>query len=77
VKLVIYNVLGQKVKTLFDGIAQTGPHSVIWNGTDENGVLVAAGMYFYKLEAWNTIERGGGTFIENYYTDVKRMLYLK
>jgi hypothetical protein len=51
VSLVIYNVLGQKVRTLFEGNANAGTHYHVWNGRDNFGSKVATGVYFYKLEA--------------------------
>ncbi len=51
VKLVIYNVTGQRVKTLLDRFETTGPKTVQWDGTDEIGQKVSSGIYFYKLEA--------------------------
>lgn len=49
VKLVIYNVLGQNVKTLVDGEQEADEYEVIWNGDDQEGRAVASGIYFYKL----------------------------
>ncbi len=49
INLDIYNLKGQKVKTLQSGKQSIGKHSVIWKGTDDNGRPVASGMYFYKL----------------------------
>ena len=51
VKLVIYNVLGQRVKTLADGHETAGYNTVWWDGKDENGDQVASGIYFYRLQA--------------------------
>lgn len=48
--LGIYNILGQKVKTLFEGFRQAGSYSVQWNGTDDRGEKVASGMYVYLLQ---------------------------
>ncbi|MCK4339049.1 MAG: T9SS type A sorting domain-containing protein [Candidatus Cloacimonetes bacterium] len=48
-ELVIYNVKGQKVKTLISYQLSAGNHSVVWNGTDDNGNPVSSGIYFYKL----------------------------
>jgi hypothetical protein len=45
----IYNIKGQKVKTLFDEEMETGQHSIIWNGKDSNNKNVSSGMYFYKI----------------------------
>ena len=49
-KLVIYNVLGQKVKELVDEYRQAGYHQVIWNGKNDFGAQVASGVYIYRLE---------------------------
>lgn len=51
VKLAVYNVMGQLVKVLVDGeVAEEMLQVVEWDGTDRNGVEVASGMYFYRLE---------------------------
>ncbi|OQX95379.1 hypothetical protein B6I21_05730 [candidate division KSB1 bacterium 4572_119] len=55
VKLTIYNCLGQKVRTLIRGFREAGSHHVNWNGFDESGNLVSAGLYFYRLETPNRI----------------------
>nr|MBN2277210.1 tandem-95 repeat protein [candidate division Zixibacteria bacterium] len=47
----IYNILGEKVRTVFDGIAQPGRNDVIWDGVNENGEAVASGIYFYRMKA--------------------------
>lgn len=49
VKLEVYNVRGQLVKTLVDGYQQAGERQAVWNGTDESGREVGSGVYFYKL----------------------------
>ena len=48
-KLNIYNIKGQLVKTLYDGALQKGQHSFVWNGTDETNCQVSSGVYFYRL----------------------------
>ena len=47
--LVIYNQLGQVVKTLVSGSVDQGSHSAQWDGKDESGTEVAAGTYICKL----------------------------
>lgn len=47
----VYNLKGQKVKTLVNDVLPVGKHSVIWHGTDENGKSVSSGVYFYKLNS--------------------------
>lgn len=49
VKLEIYNIKGQKVKTLCNDNLQAGNHKYIWNGTDQNNRKVASGVYFAKM----------------------------
>ncbi len=51
VNLTIYNLTGQKVKTLVSRELNGGYHEVRWNGTNEHGAAVATGVYFYRLEA--------------------------
>jgi hypothetical protein len=53
VRLDIYNILGQKVRTLLDEDQPAGEHSVLWNGTDESGNVVASGIYFTKIISGN------------------------
>lgn len=53
VTLTIYNVRGQKVKTLVDEFQNAGAKRVIWEGTNKNNDKVASGVYFYRLEAGN------------------------
>jgi len=49
--LSIYNIRGQRVKTLLNGDLEKGQHRVVWNGRDENNRSVASGIYFIRLEA--------------------------
>lgn len=49
VELTIYNIKGQKIKTLAQNEFTKGLHSIIWNGDDELNNPVSSGTYFYKL----------------------------
>jgi hypothetical protein len=51
VTLKIYNILGQKVRTLVDEPKGRGSYEVIWDGKDDLGRDVASGIYFYQLTA--------------------------
>ncbi|MCX6827678.1 MAG: T9SS type A sorting domain-containing protein [candidate division Zixibacteria bacterium] len=51
VKLQIFNMMGQKVKTLADEWWQAGLHAVMWNGTNDAGDPVATGIYLYRITA--------------------------
>ncbi|MEA2096056.1 MAG: FlgD immunoglobulin-like domain containing protein [Candidatus Cloacimonadota bacterium] len=53
VNLEVYNIKGQKVKTLLNEELQKGMHSIIWSGIDENNKLVSSGVYLYKIKAGN------------------------
>jgi aminopeptidase N len=50
VLLRIYNVLGQKVRTLANEYQTSGNKSVVWDGTDNSAKPVSSGLYFYMLE---------------------------
>ncbi|HPR17638.1 MAG TPA: S8 family serine peptidase [Candidatus Cloacimonadota bacterium] len=65
VKLNIYNVKGQKVRTLVSDKQNAGTHIVTWNGKDDNGSNVGSGIYFYKLQAGAR------------YTSSRKMILLK
>jgi hypothetical protein len=47
--LKLYNVLGQEVKTLVDGIRDAGHESVEWDGRDMRGLSVPTGIYFVRM----------------------------
>lgn len=64
VKLDVYNILGQKVKTLVDEKLAAGVKEVEWDGKDSKGLEVASGIYFYRIKADN-------------FSDVKKMVMLK
>ncbi len=53
VRLEIFDTAGRKVATLVDGTLVEGLHSVAWNGRSSAGRRVAAGTYFYRLQADN------------------------
>ena len=55
VKLQIYDLLGNVVRTLVNDHRSAGLHEVIWNGRNGAGEAVAGGVYLYRL----TIERNG------------------
>jgi len=50
VKLEVFNILGQKVKTIFNGVLGAGSYTFRWNATNDFGQTVSSGMYFYKLD---------------------------
>jgi len=51
VTLSIYNVRGQRIRTLVNETMTSGTHDVIWDGTDDRGASVASGVYYYKMDS--------------------------
>jgi hypothetical protein len=49
VSISVFNIRGQKVKTLVDETMEPGRYSIIWNSKDRNGKPVSSGIYFYQL----------------------------
>ncbi len=56
VELYVYNVKGQKIKTLLKEEKEAGMHSIVWNGNDDNNSSVASGVYFYRMITEEVIE---------------------
>jgi hypothetical protein len=49
VRLSIYNILGQEVRRLVDGVHEPGRYTVVWNGKDSRGHAVSSGVYVVRL----------------------------
>jgi hypothetical protein len=64
VTINVYNLKGQKVKTLVNDTKAAGEHTVVWNGKDDSGNNVSSGVYFYKMQAGR-------------YTSTKKMILMK
>ena len=56
VSLTVYDVLGQQVRQVWDGPLAAGSHRFVWDGRDEVGKVVAAGVYIYKVEIDGQVE---------------------
>ncbi|MFA6469388.1 MAG: right-handed parallel beta-helix repeat-containing protein [Bacteroidota bacterium] len=69
VNIVIYNILGQKVRTLINEHLSAGFYTLQWNGTDEYGSGVSSGMYIYRIEA---VSSG-----RQQYVSSKKMMFVK
>ena len=48
--LFVYNMLGERVTTLVRGWQEAGPKTIRWDGKNDKGSRVAAGIYFYRIE---------------------------
>jgi hypothetical protein len=64
VTIDIFNIRGQRIKTLLNEYVNSGNHSIVWNGTNDNGQSVSSGVYFYQMKAGE-------------YTSVRRMVLMK
>ncbi len=58
VKLQIFNLRGELVRTLANGEHKRGLHEKHWNGHDHTGNLVASGVYFFRLQIGEQFYRG-------------------
>ncbi|MBN1348236.1 T9SS type A sorting domain-containing protein [candidate division KSB1 bacterium] len=64
IRLTIFNMLGQEVRTLVNELKPAGTYAAIWDGMDNNGNMLPTGFYVYKLDAGNQ-------------SQIKRMLLMK
>ncbi len=64
VSVIVYDLLGRKVRTLFDKNVSAGQYSVTWDGTNDLGQQTASGVYLYRLRSKS-------------YTKVLKMLFVK
>jgi flagellar hook assembly protein FlgD len=54
--LAVYNLLGQRVRLLAEGLQLAGYHQPVWAGQDDHGQPVASGIYFCRLESQGRVE---------------------
>jgi hypothetical protein len=64
VQISVFNINGQEVAMLIDGMRAAGAHRVMWDGKDVSGAQVASGVYVYQIKA--------GSFV-----DSKKMVLIK
>jgi len=64
VELIVYSILGERIRTLKDCTERSGKHTVTWDGRDDSGKSVPSGIYFYVLKSGEE-------------TSGRKMLYLK
>jgi N-acetylneuraminic acid mutarotase len=56
VELIIYDIAGQLIRTLVKNELRSGNHLYQWDGKDDDGRLVASGMYFYQIVFDNSVQ---------------------
>ncbi len=59
VNLSVYNMLGQKVRTLVDQYQYQGPYEIKWSGEDDNNFMLMNGLYIYRLQMKNPDNKVG------------------
>ena len=64
VKIEIFNIVGQRVRTLVDEDMKAGAYVAEWDGQDDKGVSVSSGIYFYRMQAAD-------------FSEMKKMLLVK
>jgi len=64
VEIAIYDIIGDKVRIIYDGIRGRGIHSEVWNGKDDKGRTVSSGIYLYRLKAYDYEETRKMTFLK-------------
>ncbi|MFA5834927.1 MAG: DUF4350 domain-containing protein [Bacteroidota bacterium] len=69
VTLELYNMLGQRVRTLKSEFQTIGTYNIEWDGKDEVGTTVATGVYFYKVSVVSNNEK--------VFTETKKMVLIK
>jgi flagellar hook assembly protein FlgD len=69
VTLKVFNLLGQEIATLADGVQQASSFKAIWDGRNKLGQQVSSGVYFYQLDAKSVSGKNFGS--------IKKMLFMK
>jgi FlgD Ig-like domain len=64
VSIKIFNLQGQRVRTLVDRVISAGEHSVEWDSTNDNGGKVSSGVYFYRFTAGNVVVKKKMTLLK-------------
>ena len=68
VRLNVYNIKGERIRTLVSETLSAGEHHIVWNGTDDNNNNVSSGIYFFETGIANN---------SGDYTSVKKVILLK
>ncbi|MDA0745643.1 MAG: Ig-like domain-containing protein [bacterium] len=64
VRIAVYNILGQEIRTLVQGVKEAGFHRITWDGKDAHGRSISSGLYFVHMATPG-------------FTDVRKMMLLK
>jgi flagellar hook capping protein FlgD len=64
VRLSVFDVLGRRVRTLVNGPLSSGVHTVTWFGTDQDGHVLASGVYLLELEVRGALQTSRLLFLK-------------
>ena len=70
VRMEIFNLLGQRIAVLEDGILQAGSHQAVWDGCNSAGIPIASGIYILTMQAEGTVKN-------TKFTGTNKLLLLK
>ena len=56
VVIEIFNIVGQKVRTLVNETKSAGSYRIEWNGNDDTGKPVSTGIYLYRFQAGDVVQ---------------------
>jgi len=56
ISVCIYNIIGQKIKNLEQSSQKIGKHSIVWDGTNNSGQTVPAGIYYCRMQTGESIQ---------------------
>ena len=71
VKLSVFNVLGQEISTVFEGVQSAGYYNYTWSPKNNGEIQVGSGVYFYRIDATN-INDSKETF-----SQIRKMMFVK
>ncbi len=64
VTIEIFNLRGQKIRTLWNQVLKAGEHQFSWNGTDEHNQPQSSGVYFYRVSTPSAVKLGKMTLLK-------------
>ncbi|MCA9731367.1 MAG: fibronectin type III domain-containing protein [Deferribacteres bacterium] len=77
IQLSIFNIVGQKVKTVYAGELTAGDHNFKWNARDDFGQHLASGVYYYLLEALSVENFEGALALKTAQRETRPMTYIR
>ncbi|GAB4381085.1 MAG: type IX secretion system sortase PorU [Calditrichia bacterium] len=77
VKLEIFNILGQRIRSLLNKPMPAGDYALKWDGQNAQGQMVSSGIYIYRLAVYEDASGGTGLQGRKIYVKAKKMMVLK